>query len=241
MLCDVLEITNILLSWFVIQTFISGLFFGPAMIYTKLDPFFAINQVFGISFPAGVRLVSVQFVCMEAARSYSISLLPLMRIFKVYFSILSSIYNLPVTSYSIVKYTRLQCIAKCGDDAFKLIAGVSMTAGFGICVVGLWAVIQGWKIFPIPLYLVICGVVFSTYTIVFSMLPAIAQVQKSSEHFLQVHLKRQAFRKSLVWRKQLRAQQPICFHYMLACFDESTETNFYDNNVNTTVNISLMF
>lgn len=162
---------------------------------------------------AWIRVFLMECICVEMTRCYSITLVPLMPLLKVLLSLLRKIEKLQATRHTIGMYAQIQCILKCGEEAQRLIAATLMSVGFGLCVLGLWALIQGWKIFPLLVYLLFSAVFLAIYTIVLFSLPCIVKVYKETTHLLCVVWKQQCFGKSLFWRKQLRAQRPISFSY----------------------------
>lgn len=235
------EMVDLMLNVAVLVLLVCGIFGGSIVVYTRIDPFQSFSMFFGLKLSAGVRLFLVHFAIMECTRSYSLILLPILTIFKVHFAVLDNIYSLPASGYAIRKYTQLQCISKRGYEGIRLIAGTLMTVGFGICVVGLWVVIHGWKMFPPIYYLMVSLCTLIVYTMVFLTLPVIVKINKLSQDLLNVHWKRLGMDKGLVWKKQLRAQCQISFYYGSARFDDSTETNFYNSIIENTVNVILLF
>lgn len=125
-----------------------------------MDYFVGLKLAYAIQIPLVIKYFLQQWIWTEIIRSFSILLLPMMSI-SMHLATLDNVQTLPATRFAIRKNIQLQVIDRCGDQAFRQTAETLVTVGYRICVVGLWIVLQGWKMFPVPVYGVANGTTFA--------------------------------------------------------------------------------
>lgn len=235
------ETHDLLVNCFVLLQFVSGLFLGPILVLANMDPYHSLELIFNIKLNYCVRLCLMHLLTLEFTRSCNIITFPILSIFKIYLSLLNEIRRLPSNWVAVRKYTRLQCINKCGDEAFRLIDGTLMIVGFVLCIIGLWIILQGWKFLPLLLYLMASLTVISGFIVVLVKIPSLVNVYKCSRYLIDVHWRRHNNANSRYMRRLFKAQRPICFYYGTAEYTNTTETVYYHNILDSTVSVMLLF
>ncbi len=244
--------TGILVSIFTTSTIILGIVFAPLGVYLELDPIYLIVET---NFPYLLtnwwtkwtlicfRYIWHQWCTLEVSRLSLITCVPLIFISNSYLNIVHSLQKKSFGNRVIESYTHFRCVHQIGLETGACIIGIQMSFGFLILVICNGVIIRGWHIFPATFYFFIVALDINVTFIVFQTLPVAIIVWNICSGMI-VSWKRSTCKISenrLYWRKALRAQPPVAFHYATAKFDADTKRNYYANIFESTINLILLY
>ncbi len=120
-----------------------------------------------------------------------------------------------------------------------------MMLGFAfVCsVLTNWIVICGWELFGIEIYAACTFAGIGMYCLVTISLQWLCKLDKLSREVIHgwkynVHKQAESLK---YFVKLIRAQKPVSQFYAMTKFDKDTQSNYFDNIVNYTVNAILLY
>lgn len=195
-----------------------------------------------------LRYVTLQWACVEGARTYSFWLSTCLGIVTSTRNIVAgiSIQNLSFTSLN--DYRKLKIVTEAMRQVTRIMMGVIMAAGFFIAIFLNFLVLTCRHSIPAQLYVFICLMVCCLYMIILFNIPFGVDVYTWSKGLVERTwglelVSKQSLRSKFefrLMRKWLRAQNYVAFYYGIAIFDEETRRSYYWNKVMYTINLILV-
>lgn len=229
-------------------------------IYFNLDPtYFILRDVHLLQSNLWIQLIVrfalVTWGALETTRSCALYALIIVSLCRVVLSCIKIISQRFPDNKAIRLYNQLHCINQIGQQPLRWYAGMLMTSGFAIGIIGSWVVLRGYKTFPIVIYLLITAVVIAVFITASQALPKIVECHKYSEYMLNVIWRKESikywqrrlnlcqtgnYKPYQIWKRVEKAQRPLNFYYGSAKFDQETKTNFFNIILNHSVSLILV-
>lgn len=248
-----MDVFGFIMLGLVIGLLIAGVGVGPIVMFLQLDPGYQL-----LSHPTSTKGVIIRYIIchgysLESGRTCCAILLVALLYCKITLNSVQMISKIAKTrpvSNSLFVYSQLHCIHPIAQRVIRAGAGVLMSLGFVICVLGAWIVLMGHNLFPAELYVVLSVTMVCVYATVLETLPIAIKCHESSEHLIEILWKGQgtlellqqacSIRKRKILKRVVRAQRPLSMYYGTAIFDKETQINFLLNVVSYTVNVILI-
>ncbi len=187
-----------------------------------------------------LRISWIQWVSLEASRTYLFICIPTMTVCSIYLRILAVFEKRVLNDRTLHLYRMLYCINQISVHIVATVAGTLMGFGFFIFVIGHWILLKCWNTIPLEVYLLATGIIIVTYFILLQTVPLAAKVNEKSTNIIQSWKQNENFYRKY-WRRQVWATQPVAFHYAFTKFEKATTINYYCTIVNYTINVLLLY
>lgn len=183
-----------------------------------------------------IRYVWTHWCVAEATRSYSFAILASFYMCITIQKVLQEISRKALSENTINVYMKLQCIIQTGQYAVRYVAGVLMSSGFLILVVGNWLTVVGWKFIPIEVNLSMTLVTVVVYLTVSNTMPRVIRFNEESKQMIKQwnykYIKNKTDINSpktgvpfKLWRKWVQAQRPVTMYWCTSVFERDTKVN----------------
>lgn len=193
-----------------------------------------------------IRYLATHWSVLEICRSLSLVLLASMSYCNMLTIFLREISKIRGSDKTIMEYAKLQCVNQVGIDAARNLAGLLMGAGFVICVCGNWLSVFEWRFIPFEVNISMCLVTLVVYLVIYETLPLYIKCHEFSKQMVKgwkyEYMKKQSVSSKKIiriWKRILRAQQPINLYWGTTKFKRETNVNFYSNIIDYKVDMML--
>lgn len=223
----------------------------PTSMFFNIDPGYHIMKTFSTEstwYGLLVRYTTIQWVCVEGARTYTIWLSSVIVLFFSTHNILVTIFNQRLSIESISSYRKLLIITESMRHVTRRAFGLLMSAGFFMAVFLNFLVIACHDTIPGQLYAFACMMSLILYQIMFFSFPIGEGSYVVSHRLLKSkwpdNLAEASYKN---WRHQQKclqktvvAMRPVVYYYGIAVFHTETKTNFCWNLLEYTINLLLV-
>lgn len=223
----------------------------PVCILTNIDPVYKLYKIY---YPvlltnmfseytlAATRFMVIQHVVTECCRiSLTINITSL-TILKTFMNTLKILRSRPLNRQTILLYNQLNCINVVVFDIWRGFNAMIQGFMFVIIVVFNWLVISGLGLVGLEIYAICFILDIFLNALLILVLHWYCQLAELSREVIQswrsnTHRQTDS-RKYFV--RLIKAQQPVTLCYVTTKFDNETQSNYFNNFVNYTVNAILL-